>query len=342
MISHQRRVTIGDVARRARVSTATVSRVVNGGQGVAAATVARVQQVVTDLGYESSLIARSLRSTRTSVIGILVPDIGPFTAEVMKGAFQATVGTGYELIVYTSGRPLGERAGWERRLLTRTAGTLTDGTILVTPADDYVPPGHPVVVVDAIVGHTTVPFVASQNRQGAADATAHLIGLGHRRIAFVGVRPDLESVRLREAGFRDAMREAGLAVDPDLVAHADDTPAHTRAAVQRLLDHRQPPTAILAANDVTALVAVSAARERGVRVPDDLSVVGFDNTPDAALADPPLTTVDQSLQHLGRTAVRLLLDQIADDGGNRRRRETAQVYVPTSLVVRASSAPPRR
>jgi LacI family transcriptional regulator len=194
------RVTIGDVAAQAGVSIATVSRVVNGRYGVAPGTYSRVRAVVDDLGYESSLVARSLRSRRTNVIGIVVADLEPFSAELLKGAARAIRGTGYELIVYSGGGHVEDQVGWERRYLSRLNGTLTDGTILVTPTVVDVPSGAPVVAVDPHAGSSTLPTVDSQNLEGAVAATEYLIGLGHRRIGFLAGRPDLDSARLRELG----------------------------------------------------------------------------------------------------------------------------------------------
>ena len=160
------RATIGDVAEQAGVSIATVSRVVNGRYGVAPATFDRVKAVIDDLGYETSLIARSLRSQRTNVIGVLVADIEPFSAEILKGASNALRGTDYELIVYCGGHN-GELVGWERRYLSRLSGTLADGTVLVTPTVADVSLNQPVVAVDPQTGASSFPTFASQNYEGA-------------------------------------------------------------------------------------------------------------------------------------------------------------------------------
>lgn len=191
-------MTIGDVAARAGVSIATVSRVVNGRYGVSEATVTRVREVIAELGYESSLVARSLRSQRTNVIAVLVSGIEPFSAELLKGAAQAVEDTGFELIVYSGGTR--GQPGWEQRHLARLAGTLADGTILVAPTVLTGRSSHPVVSVDPHVGGSTQPVIEAQNYEGALAATRHLLELGHRRIGFVGGRSDLESARRREAG----------------------------------------------------------------------------------------------------------------------------------------------
>lgn len=330
------RVTIGDVASEARVSVATVSRVVNGRYGVSPRTISRVREVIAELGYESSLAARSMRSERTGVIGVLVPGIDPFNAEVLKGVSEALQRTGCELMVFC---PADGAEGWERSSITRLGGTLVDGMILITPTVVDVATSQPVVAVDPHVGASQLPTVDAENHDGASAATRHLVELGHRRIGFLGGRHDLESARNREHGYRHALNDAGLLFDPVLVQNGDYTDVGARAPARTLLSLADRPTAIFAANDQSALEVVRTARALGLGVPGDLSVVGFDNTPDSALCDPPLTTVDQSLQDMGREAVQILVslvEQPADD-----RPEPVHVRLPTELVVRHSTGPPR-
>lgn len=327
------RVTITDVARTAGVSVATVSKVINGRYGVAQATSARVTEVIESLGYESSLVARSLRSHRTHVIGILVAEFEPFSAEILKGAAGALADTGYELLAYTGGLQ-GRGAGWERRYLSRLSGTLVDGAVLVTPTVVEADAGIPVVAIDPHTGPTGLPTVDSDNLAGAVLGTEHLLGLGHRRIGFVGGRPDLESSRLREQGFRQAMAAGGVAVDEVLVRAGDYRKESTWQPVRDLLQLPDRPTAIFAANDLSAFATLEVARELGLRVPTDLSVIGFDDIPESSQADPPLTTVHQPIQRMGAAAIGLLTALL--DGG-----EVAEPHVrlPTSLVVRGTTAP---
>lgn len=333
------RVTIGDVAERAGVSIATVSRVVNGRYGVAPATLDRVRVVIADLGYESSLIARSLRSQRTNVIGILVTDIEPFSAEVLKGAANALRGGEYELVVYSGGHG-GDNVGWERRYISRLGGTLTDGTILVTPTVTEVMTNQPVVAVDPHSGASAFPTFASQNFEGALSATRHLIGLGHRRIGFLGGRSDLESARLREEGYRAGLEEAGIIFDPELVLDGGFKESTAEAPARSLLSLAHRPTAIFAANDSSAIQTMRTAAQLGFELPGDLSVIGFDNVPESALTEPPLTTVEQPIQTLGFEAVRLLITLIEQP--EQRLEPPRRVTLPTKLVVRSSTAPPRK
>jgi LacI family transcriptional regulator len=325
----RRRVTIGDVAARAGVSIATVSKVINGRYGVAAATLARVQAVIDELGYESSIVAQSLRSHRTNVIGVVVADIEPFSAELLKGAAQAIRGTGYELVVYSGGGSA--RAGWERRYLSRVSGTLTDGTILVTPTVVDVEHDAPVVAVDPHTGSSSLPSVASDNLKGAMIATEYLIGLGHRRIGFLAGRPDLESARQREQGFRQALAAAGIELDPDLIRVGEYTLESAEEPARQMLQLADRPTAIFAANDLSAIRTMEVAGSLGLSIPDDLSVIGFDNVPESALTDPGLTTIEQPIQKMGFEAVRMLISLI-----DQTPTGPSQLTLPTTLVVRQS------
>jgi LacI family transcriptional regulator len=326
------RVTITDVARTAGVSVATVSKVINGRYGVAARTTERVQQVIDELGYESSLVARSLRSHRTNVIGILVAEFEPFSTEILKGTSQAITGTGYELLAYSGGGRAGEAAGWERRYLSRLSGTLIDGAILVTPTIVDTGASVPVVAIDPHAGPAHMPTVDGDNLSGAVAATEHLLGLGHRRIGFLGGRPDLESARLREEGYRTALRAAGITVDPELMRIGGYRRQTATGPARELLSLPDRPTAIFAANDLSAIETIHVARSLGLSVPDDLSVVGFDNVPESVLTDPPLTTVNQPLQDMGSEAVDLLIRLM-----NGTPVDRTHVRLPTELVRRGST-----
>jgi LacI family transcriptional regulator len=330
-------VTIGDVATQAGVSVATVSKVINGRYGVAPATLERVQAVIDQLGYESSIVARSLRSRRTNVIGILVADIEPFSAELLKGAGAAIRAREYELIVYSGSGHGKDHSGWERRYISRLGGTLTDGIILVTPTVVDVDDGNPIVAVDPHAGPSSLPSVHSDNLAGAITATEHLLGLGHRRIGFLAGRPDLESARQRERGYRDALAAAGIPVDPNLIRVGDYELETSEEPARQLLTLDDPPTAIFAANDLSAMQTMHVAHVLGLDVPGDVSVVGFDNIPESAVTEPPLTTIDQSIQEMGRQAVELLIDLI---DGNPDRPQ--QITLPTRLVVRQSCGPVSR
>jgi LacI family transcriptional regulator len=286
--------------------------------------------VIERLGYTSSLVAQSMRSRRSNVFAILVSDIEPFSAELLKGAARGVRGAGYDLVVFSDCGQRQDQAGWEQRSLARV-GALTDGAILVTPTSVDVTVSVPVVAVDHNVRSHTMATVDSDNLNGAIAATEHLIGLGHRRIGFLAGRPDLESARLREQGYTHALEAAGIAFDPGLVRIGGYQPETAREGARELLLHTPHPTAIFAANDASAIETIAVARSLGLSVPDDLSVIGFDNVPESALCEPPLTTVEQAIQQMGYEAVQLLLGLVDNP-----KAEPAQVVLPTRLVERSS------
>ncbi|MBE8517792.1 LacI family DNA-binding transcriptional regulator [Amycolatopsis sp. H6(2020)] len=326
-------MTIRDVAARAGVSVATVSKVINERYGVSAATLARVRAVIEELGYEASLVAQSLRNHRTNVIGILVADLEPFSTELLKGAADAIRGSGFELVVYSAGGRTGDPVGWEKRYLSRLSGTLVDGALLVTPTVSLeAVPGTPVVAVDPHTGPSHLPTIDSDNLRGAQLATEHLLDLGHRRIAFLSGRPDLQSAELRKTGYLRALTAAGITPDEDLIRIGAYDPEISAASAHALLTGPDRPTAVFAANDISAIATVGAARELGLAVPDDLSVVGFDNVPESALCSPPLTTVDQPIREMGHRAIRMLIALINGD-----EVERTHVTLDTGLVVRRST-----
>ena len=330
------RSTIHDVAAAAGVSVATVSKAVNGRYGVSPATTAKVMAAVDALGYESSLVASSMRSRRTGVVGVLVADFEPFSSEVLKGVGTAmrTLGAEYDLLAY-SGAHHGGAEGWERRSLSRLSGTLIDGAILVTPSVLTMSTTVPVVAVDPHRGRADLPSVEADSRGGAIQAVEHLVGLGHRRIGFLAGRGDLRSASLREAGYVQALAAAGIARDPGLTRDGEFELGAGRTAARELLTLADRPSAVFAANDLMAVSVLRTAHELGLRVPDDLSVVGFDDIPEAAREQPALTTVRQPMHRLGTVATTMLFSLL---GGVDPAE--AEVVLPTKLVVRGTTAPP--
>lgn len=328
-----RRPTITDVARAAGVSVATVSKAINDRDGVSASTHAHVLSVVAELGYESSLVATSMRRGRTHVIGVLVAEFEPFALQLLQGVSTALQGTAYDVLAYAGTVSAGDHLGWERRSLSRLGGTLIDGAILVTPTTMPAQASVPIVAVDPHTGPDGPATVAVLNVDGARAATEHLIALGHRRIAHLRGRTDLESAHQREAGYRQALEAAGIRVDPALIIDGGYRAASATAGAHALLDLPDRPTAVFAANDLTAIEMIRVAAERGLTTPDDLSVVGFDDVPQASSHTPQLTTVRQPLVEMGASAVRVLLSML--EGG-----DPEHVRMPAELVVRASTAAP--
>ena len=328
------RPTIHDVDAAAGVSVSTVSKAVNGRYGVAEATVDRVLRAVSDLGYESSLIASSMRSHKTGVIGVLVADFEPFSAEVLKGVGTAMRGAGHDLLAY-SGSLQADGEGWERRSLSRLSGTLVDGVIMVTPTVVNVAAEVPIVAVDPHTGPADLPTVEADSFGGAWQATSFLIELGHRRIGFIAGRADLRSSIARDAGYRKALADAGLMFDPSLVGSGRYRQDAVREVAREMLSRPDRPTAVFAANDLSAIEIMRVAAELGIDVPHDLSVVGFDDVPEATQASPALTTVRQPMQRLGETAAGMLLQLMRGEP-----LKATRVRLPTRLVRRGTTAPP--
>ncbi len=327
-------VTIHDVARASGVSVSTVSRVLNDKDDVAEATYSRVQSVISELGYTSSLAAKSMRSRQTNVIGLIVPTLDdPFTVEVMKGVNRAIVQENYDLIVFTSGDFRSESSAQkESNYVSLLNHSITDGVIILVPSATNFATNAPVVAVDPNNESPDCPAVIATNRDGALAAMHYLIGLGHSRIGFVGGRSALQSSIRRLQGYVDGLQMAGIFVDPALIQEGDFTRDVGYRCGHKLLSLAQPPTAIFAANDQSAFGVIKAAQELGLKIPDDLSVVGFDNVPEAAYALPGgLTTVDQSLREMGSIAtemlVRLIKGEALADSIHR---------IPTQLIVRGS------
>lgn len=323
------RVRLADVAARAGVSVATVSKVVNGRYGVAKDTFDRVQAVISELDYVGNLSASSLRSARTNVLGILVSGFEPYSTELIKGMALASEGRGYELLAHAGG----EADAWEKRALARMGGTLMDGAVIVTPTVLEASTSVPVVAIDPHYGPNVLPTIDSDGYGGALQATEYLLNLGHRRIAFLGGRKELDSSRERERGFRAAMADAGVTVREDYVRESRYREDIAAEQAGELLDLDQPPTAIIAANDVTAMAAMACAQSRGLKIPEDMSFIGFDDVPESALSEPRLTTVRQPLKEIGHAAMTMLLDLI--NGVEREHH----IRMPTTLVVRDSCGP---
>jgi len=326
--------TIQDVAKAAGVSVSTVSRVLNDKDDVAPNTYNKVQQVINELGYASSLAARSMRSRKTNVIGLIMPDVdNPFSIQVMKGVNQAITAFGYDLIIYTGGDST--TSLWptrEQQYISLLNGSIADGIIIVAPTLSSIPTNHPIVGVDYHPGDTNLPAIISTNREGALSVMDYLIELGHRRIGYIGGRKDLQSGFRRHQGYLDALHQADIPVDPDLILDGNFTMDSGYRCGQKLLTMDDRPTAIFAANDETALGVIKAAQELGVRIPNDISLVGFDNNPESAYyLSSGLTTVDQSVQQMGFAATEMLLKLIKGQS-----MQESIHKVPTKLVVRGS------
>jgi LacI family transcriptional regulator len=300
---------------------------------IATETYEKVQRVIDELGYASSLAAKSMRSYKTNAIGLLVNNLkNPYSIEVMKGVDRAIGELGYDLIIYTTGNEATDLGiAWERQHVARLNGSLTDGLIVVTPTTTNLPSAFPLVTIDPHVQEDNFPSVISTNRNGALTVMEYLIRLGHRRIGFIGGRPDLQSAIRRQQGYEDGLRQANIPLVPELIQPGDYGRKTGADCARKLLSLPNPPTAIFAANDQSAIGVMEAAAEAGVRIPEDLSLVGFDNIPEAAFTQPPLTTVNQFIEELGYRATKLLVDLIQG-----KSLETKLYKIPTQLVLRNS------
>jgi LacI family transcriptional regulator len=337
-----RRATIRDVAALAAVSHQTVSRVINGQTSVADDTRRRVLDAIEQLGYVPSPMARGLISNRTHTLGMVTADVSDgFFARAVAGAELEARRRSYYLIVGSVEETPddGEGTGYLRLMLDRRV----EGLILARPGVVFegehlrgaASAGIPLVSIGsmALEGFTSVDV---DNRRGGFDATAHLLELGHRSIATIVGPRDWPSADARLAGYRDALHAAGIADAPELIERGTDWGLESgRAATDRLLASGVPFTAIFAQSDLIALGAIRRLRLEGLNVPNDVSVVGYDDVPIAAYVDPPLTTVHQPMREVGEFAAGLILDRIA--GGE---PDPGPHLLPALLVVRQSTAPP--
>jgi LacI family transcriptional regulator len=329
-------VTISEIAARAGVSTPTVSRVLNRRSDVAPQTRERVEQLLREHGYRRR---GEGSGERAGLIDLVFNDLdSPWAVEVIRGVEDAAHAAGAGTVVSAIHHRRSSARQWIENLRARAS----DGAILVTTALD--PDLHaelrqlqvPAVVIDpAGVPDLDVPTIGATNWAGGLSATEHLTALGHRRIAHLAGRPGLWCSRARLDGYRAGVESVGLDVDPTLLVHGDFDYASGFAGGTRLLDRADPPTAVFAASDEMALGVYESARRLGLRVPEDLSIVGFDDLPQARWGSPPLTTVRQPLAEMGMAAVRTVLRLLNDE-----QLETSKVELATELVVRESTAAP--
>ena len=332
------RPTIRDIAALARVSPATVSRVINGRPEVSEIVRERVLRVVAEHGY--SVTRPPLTGTRSGLVGVTLPLIHhSYFSEILAGIAEAF----YEHDIPMVLCPTLHEHDREVTLLQRLRHGTTDGAILILPEEDHdelaalQEQGYPFVIIDPrMTPDDRAPTVSASHLSGAREATEHLLALGHRRIAAITGPQSWIATEERLRGYRGALAEAGVTPDPQLQIDSNFRDNGGRLATQQLLALDEPPTAIFAFNDMLAIGALQAIRQHGLRVPEDISVVGFDDTYEASIMHPPLTTVRQPLAEMGRMAVSQLVRLLQN-----QRIEALHVELATRLVVRESTAPPR-
>ncbi|HZS24409.1 MAG TPA: LacI family DNA-binding transcriptional regulator [Gaiellaceae bacterium] len=334
-----RRPTIREIAQLAGVSVATVSRVMNDREDVAPETRELVQRIVRERGYTTNRSARGLSAGRTGLIGATVPQVHPaFFSFILSGASEAAYERDMRLVLCSTQHEH-ER---EVTLLDRMMHGTTDGGLLILPEESaeelerLLDHGYRFVVVDPLLPlNERIPAVSSAHSAGADLAVKHLLSLGHRRIAAITGPRGWIATEERLRGYHAALGGAGILAEPDLVVEANFQIEPGYEAARQLLDLPNPPTAVFGFNDNIAIGTMQAAHDRGLRVPDDLSVVGFDDVEAAAIVTPSLTTVRQPLAEMGRMAVSLL-ERLLEN----QTIEALHVELRTQLIVRDSTAPP--
>ncbi|MBW7886257.1 MAG: LacI family DNA-binding transcriptional regulator [Caldilineaceae bacterium] len=331
--------TIKDVAALANVSIATVSRVLNGNATVSPELVLRVQAAVEKLSYQPNKLARSLRRNESATVGVLIPDSSnPFFAELAKGVEDACFSEGFNVVLCNTNE---DPAKAQVHLANLTEHRIA-GFVVVSPdklerrLQRLLDEAYLIVLADRPFPNLETDSVVADNYGGARRAVQHLLDLGHRRIGFVAGSATLGTVQERWRGVEEALRAAGLRPSPELIYNSGEyEPESGYAGAEVLLRQADPPTAIFAFNDLMALGILHYTHVHGIRVPDELSVVGFDNISIAAFLVPGLTTVAQPRYELGRRAAQILLRRIE---GN--REPPSNLVLPTELVVRASTSAP--
>jgi LacI family transcriptional regulator len=330
--------TIRDVAREAGVSVATVSRVFNNSGPVRPATRDRIDAVAKRLRYAPNSAAQSLSARRSATIGVVLPDLfGEFFSEVIRGIDQAVQQGGFHLLVSSSHNDRAEIEAAVRAMRGRV-----DGLLVMSPGLDAdtlaanLPDRLPVVLLNCEVDDRSFDSLNIDNFGGARAMAEHVLGLGHRRIGVIGGSPRNHDARERLSGTVAAVEAAGLWRSALVEAEGAFTEASGYRGAELLLAESPRPTAIIAANDSMAVGALGAARDAGLRVPAELTVVGFDDIPIARYVTPPLTTVRVDIPRLGQQAAQRLFEQIEAKNG----QERVQSVQPTELVVRRSCGAP--
>jgi len=327
-------VTIKDVAREANVSVATVSRVLNGSGPVSEETGRLIREVAGRMRYVPHNGARSLITSKTETLGVLLPDLyGEFFSEVIRGMDNTAQRHGFHLLISRSDA---DKDGIETAM--RAMRGRVDGVVAMSPDLDAesllnLPSTIPLVLLCSVPRGNAIDSLTIQNSRGAREMVNHLVARGHTRIAIIKGSARNYDAAERLRGYRMALRDGGMTPEASLEREGDFTEAGGYAATLELLSMQKRPTAIFAANDSMAIGALSALRESGVRVPEEMAVAGFDDIPLARFMDPPLSSVHVPICELGARAVEILLHGVTHKNDHERRRER----VSTKLVIRRST-----
>ncbi len=328
--------TIRDVAKRAGVAPITVSRVINHSGYVNEQTRARVEAAIADLGYLPNVLARSLRSRRTNTLGLILTDISnPFWTTVARGVEDAASDAGFNVILCNTDESVVEQDKYLHVLVQKQV----DGVLLV-PARSAVEPvkfvqsqNTPVVVLDRRIPNSQTDAVRCDSEDGAYQLTRLLLSLGHRRIAMLSGPRGVSTAEDRVAGYRRALLEAGVEVDTALVYYGEFSLESGYAMTGQMLARTPRPSALFAGNNFIAIGALRALRDAGLRVPEDIALVGFDDLPADLVVDPFLTVAAQPAYEMGRQATELLLARLSEEAP----AVYQEIVLPTTIVVRRSS-----
>jgi LacI family transcriptional regulator len=331
--------TLGDVAKRAGVSMMTVSRVINNSGYISQETRQRVEQAIADLGYVPNALARSLRFKQTKTLALILTDItNPFFTTVARGVEDAASEQGFSVMFCNTDESQADEAEYLSVIVQKQV----DGVLLV-PAASAPDSARflrernvPFVVLDRRIRGDEVDNVRGDSEQGAYDLTRHLLSLGHRRIGILSGPAVVTTAADRVAGYRRAMAEAGAPVDADMIFEGAYSLDSGYALAEQMLTLNPRLTALVAANNFIAIGALRAVRAAGLRVPQDISLVAFDDLPASIVIDPFFTVVSQPAYEMGQKATALLLERLAGSGP----AGTQEIVLPTQLIVRESSGPP--
>lgn len=326
--------TIQDVAHLANVSVATVSRVLNNSNSVKPDTQHAVMEAIRKLGYQPNLLGRNLRRLQTKMVLVLLPTISnTFYSKIVQGIEDVGHKNGYNVMICTTGADVQREQVYLELLKNR----LADGIIFMAPQIDAVDlseigKNYHVVQCCEYKEGAEVSRVSIDNSAAAYEATQHLIKLGHRKIGFISSNSGFLSASRREEGYKAALRDAGIELNPGWIQYGDYGFKSGLRVTKGFLQMDEPPTAIFAISDMMAIGAVRAIEEHGLRVPDDVAVMGFDNISFAAMYDPRLTTISQPQYDMGSIAMNMLLDQIKG-----KEKKVQQIILEHELVIREST-----
>ncbi|MCL7745654.1 LacI family DNA-binding transcriptional regulator [Halalkalibacter alkaliphilus] len=326
--------TIYDVAKKAGVSIATVSKVINNNGRIGKETRKKVLKIMEELNYQPSVLASALTGKRTETIGVLIPDLtNPFFAEITASMEERAHERGFSVVICSTKDSEEKEAKYISLLLRKKV----DGCILASRfkqvglIENMVKQGIPVALTSQDIPALNLNTVSVDDYKGGYKATAYLGSLGHKKIAMIAEK-NVRSSHERIKGYVDAMIEMDLPFDDTLIREVEPTVTGGEQATEELLSLKEPPTAIFAGNEILAIGVSRAARSFQLDIPNDFSVIGFDNTLLATICDPPLTTIAQPIEQIGKQIVDILISEINGELGNKQR-----IMLPPELVIRKST-----